>query len=1120
MNCPSCRLENPVGAKFCIKCGTSLRKQCPHCQMENLPQANFCMGCGIPLTKETPLIGQQQNKGEAPPPQSPQTERRQVSVMFCDLVGSTALSEQLDPEELQEILLAYRRVSADVIRRNGGQIAQSFGDGLMVYFGYPIAHEDNPQRAIGAGLEIIAQMEQLSTGLMQELGVELNVRIGIHTGKAVVGEMGTGDTYEHMGIVGDTPNIAARIQSIAAPNTVAISAATYRISQGYFECESLGEHTLKGISVPMAVYRVQKEKLLHNRLEAATSGLTPYVGRELELESLVQLWQQVKSGNGQVVLLTGEAGMGKSRLVQVFQERIATDDYNLRELYCSPYYTNSAFYPVIEMVRRQGVQLSREDSTQEQLAKLEQFLVEYELDMAQVVPLFASLLSIPLDERYPPLHLSPAAQKQKTLEVLLAMVRNLVQDSPCLIVIEDLHWVDPSMLELLNLVIEKVSDHRLLLLCTARPTLKSPWKDHKHLRQISLTALIREQTELLVKEIAGGLTLPKQVLELVIAKSDCIPLFVEEMTKMVLESGWLTHAKKAYDLTGQIPDLAIPTTLQDLLMARLDQKETVKQVALLGATIGREFSYELLKAVWPGYEDTLIQGLEQLVNNQLLFMSGELPAAKYLFKHALIQEAAYESLLKSTRKQYHQQIAQVLEQQFPETVEREPEMLAHHYTRAGLNEQAIRYWHLASQKAVKSSAYVEAIGHLTLGLELLLRLPETRWRDQQELDLQLLLSVALRNTKGYAASEVELAYKRSEELCHLLGETPDLFWVRWGLWTFYLGQAKLQTALEVAHQLINLAKGIHDDSLVLEARYALGFTLCYNGELASAHEHLEQAIALDDQQPHHSQIFVTGEDVRVYSLAVASVQLWLSGFPEQALFRSQEAHSLAIELSHPYSLAHALVTGAIFHQYCYERQATQELAEAAIALATEQGFALWLACGTILRGWVLAEAGELESGIAQMCQGLDSYKATGAELLRPYFLAVLAKAYLKADLLEVGIGVLTEALEAVEKTGERFWEAELYRLQGEHLRAKLQRTSAKETEAQVEECFRQALDISRRQGAKSLELRAAMSLARLWQQQSQTEQARQLLFEIYSWFTEGFDTADLKDAKALLTELS
>lgn len=1085
MNCPNCLFENPVTAKFCMQCGTRLSQE-----------------TSLPIKQQ---LGNQKQEY----PQSPQAERRQVSVMFCDLVGSTALSKQIDPEDLREIILAYRQLSAEAIHRNGGRIAQSYGDGLMVFFGYPVAYEDNAQRAIRAGFGIIADMEQLNARLMSEKNIKLDVRIGIHTGRAVLGEMGNDDTHEQMAIIGDTPNIASRIQTVAPVNTVVISAATYKIIQGYFECQSLGYHSLKGVPQPMEVYGAQQEKDVHNRLEAATGCLTPYVGREQELETLLHLWQQVQSGNGQVVLITGEAGIGKSRLVQVFKEQIANDDYVLRECYCSPYYQNSALYPVIDLLERQ-MHLASKDSPEIKLAKLEQLLHKYECQIELVIPLLAHLLSIPLDERYPALNLSAQVQKQKTLESLVTMVMALAAQQSYLLIFEDLHWVDPSTIELLNLIAKQASQSRVLLLCTARPGFNFLNSNYEYFSQITIKQLSESQTKLLIQQITGDQAVPESVIKLMVAKSDRIPLFIEEMAKMALESRWLAEGEA-------IDDVTIPDTIQDLLMAKLDRLGTAKEVAQIAAIIGRKFSYEVLRAVSPLDTATLNSSLTQLVNANLLIVVNV--QASYVFKHSLIHDAAYESLLKSTRKNYHQKLVQVLEEQFPEFAETEPELLAYHYTKAELKEQAIHYWQLAGQKAVASSANLEAIEHLHKGLELLLTMSVTPERNQQELAFQTTLGTALVATKGYAALEVELAYKRSEELCEQIGETPKLFWVLRGLWAMSAGQGRYQTSLEYGQRLMSIAIAQQDRGLELESHFTLGLDLFWLGEFANSREHFEQGIALYEPQLHHSHAFITGQDVGVASLAVNSWNVWLLGFPEAAMQYSEKAIALAKQLSHPYSLTQAQACTSWLYQFLGETQTVLQLADAVITLAQEQSFPFWLGWGNILRGWAIAHLGEAQEGIAQICKGLTTFQSTGTQGWLPYFLALLSEAYGKLGQPEEALVVVAKALSEVKKTGECFWEAELYRIKGEHLRVQLQQTKAQAQEAAVEECFLKSLDISRRQGAKSLELKATISLARLWQQQGKNEPARQILSQIYGSFSEGFKTKDLQEALALLAKL-
>jgi class 3 adenylate cyclase len=619
-----------------------------------------------------------------PPPPTPDAERRQLTVLFCDLVDSTGLASQLDPEDLRAVVRAYQDTCAKVIARFDGHIAQYLGDGLLVYFGYPLAHEDDAQRAVRAGLGMIEALGQLNTRLAQERGVHLAARLGIHTGLVVVGEVGGGTRQEQLAL-GETPNVAARLQGIAAPNTLVISATTFQLLGGFFACQPLGTQLLKGVVQPLAVYRVLYESMARSRLEAVgTTGLTPLVAREQEIGLLRERWAQVKEGVGQVVLLSGEAGIGKSRLVQVLQEQVAAEPQAwLTPCQCSPYHQNTALYPWIDLLERVALGFEREEASQQKLRKLEGFVVQYGLPLAEAIPLLAALLSLPLGTDYAPLTGSPEQQKQQTLQALLTILLRIAAQQPVLFVIEDLHWVDPSTLELLSLLVDQGPTARILALLTFRPDFSPPWTGRSHLTQLTLPRLPRHEATELTRRVAHGKALPAEVVEQVVAKTDGVPLFVEELTKMVLESGLLQERGDRYDLTGPLPPLAIPTTLHDSLMARLDRLAAVKGLAQLGATLGREFAYTLLQAVSPWDEGTLRWGLHQLVEAELLYQQGLPPQATYLFKHALIQDAAYQSLLRSTRQQYHERIAQVLVGQFPEVAATQPAVLAHHYTEAG-----------------------------------------------------------------------------------------------------------------------------------------------------------------------------------------------------------------------------------------------------------------------------------------------------------------------------------------------------------------------------------------------------------------------------------------------------
>ena len=1053
----------------------------------------------------------------APPPavsSPPDAERRQLTVLFCDLVDSTALSSQLDPEDLRAVVRAYQETCAKVIARFDGHIAQYLGDGLLVYFGYPLAHEDDAQRAVRAGLGMVEAVGQLNTRLAQEQGVQLAVRLGVHTGLVVVGEVGGGTRQEQLAL-GETPNLAARLQGIAAPNTLVVSAATFQLLGGVFACQPLGTPLLKGLTQPLAVYRVLYESMARSRLEAAErTGLTPLVGREQEVALLLERWAQVKEGVGQVVLLSGEAGIGKSRLVQGLTEHVACEPQAwLTPCQCSPYYQNTALYPMIELLERVALHFDQAESPQQKLRKLEGFLVQYGLSLVETVPLFATLLSLPLTADYAPLAMAPEQQKQKTLHALLTILLRIAIQQPVLFVMEDLHWVDPTTLEFLSLLVDQGPTAHILALFTCRPDFSPPWIGRSHLTQVTLPRLPRQQATEMTGRVAHGKALPAEVVEQVVAKTDGVPLFVEELTKMVLESGLLQEHEGHYALTGPLPPLAIPTTLHDSLMARLDRLGPVKGLAQLGATLGREFAYALLQAVSPWDEGTLQRGLQQLVEAEFLYQQGLPPQATYRFKHALIQEAAYQSLLKSTRQRHHQHIAQVLEARFPETVETQPELLAQHYTEAGLQAQAIPYWQRAGRRALQRSAHQEAVQHLSHGLVLLQTLLDTPELQQQELDFQIALGAAVSATKGWAAPEVEQAYNRARELCQQGVDTPQLSQVLWGLWFFYHMRGEFRIALEQAEALLTLAQRQQDPALHLQAHLALGSVYFHLGAFARAQAHLDQGIAIYDPQQHRAHALLSGLDLGVCCQSYTR-PLWFLGYPDQALKRSYEATTLARELHYPFSLGYALHWTTIIHQCRREVQATYTQAEATIQLSTEQGFALWVPSETFLRGWALVQQGQRAEGMAQMRQGVAAWRATGAEADRPYFSTLLAEAYGQAGQVDDALALLEEALVVIHTHEEMCWEPEVYRLKGELL---LKQGLSAEQEAET--CFYHALNVARQQQAKSLELRAAMSLARLWQQQGKRAEARDLLAPIYGWFTEGFDTADLQEAKVLLEEL-
>jgi predicted ATPase/class 3 adenylate cyclase len=1106
MHCPSCGFENPAGMKFCGACAAPLKSICANCGFENPPGFKFCGQCGASLNGATPATAVPEHK-------TPEAERRHLTVMFCDLVGSTSLAHQLDPEELREVVRQYQKVCAEAINRFEGNIAQYLGDGILAYFGYPRAHEDEARRAVRAGLEILDNMQQLNARLQREIGVNLAVRVGIHTGLVVVGEMGTPQKREQLAL-GKTPNLAARLQGLADPNTVVISAATHRLVQGFFSCQSLGPHKLKGIPLPLEVFQVLHEMEAQSRFEATlTQGLTPLIGKQKEVEMLLQHWQHTQKGRLHLTLLKGEAGIGKSRLLRAFKDRLGEAPHLWLESQCLPYHQNSALYPIIDLLQRL-LTFRREESCESKTAKLETLLAQYDFLVAEAMPLFSELLCVPLGECQVGPRLNPQRQKQKTLEAVLQLLLKMAQQQPVVFVMEDLHWADASTLELLDLLISQQPAAPLFALLITRPEFSPAWENRPEINRLSLNRLTPEQIEIMVGQITGGRTLPEPVLRQIVMKTDGVPLFIEELTKMVLESGLLREVSDHYELSGPLPPLAIPATLQDSLMARLDRLAPVKEIAQVGAAIGREFSYELIQAVTNLPEDTLQDGLAQLVDAELLYPKN-LPAngTIYVFKHALIQDTAYESLLKSTRQQYHLRIAEMLKDRFTETILTQPELLAQHYTEAGIKETAVVYWEMAGRRAIEHSANVEAINHLNKGLELLRTFPENSQRHERELELLTYLGVAQTAIKGYSDPEVEKIYTRARELCQHVERTPRLSSAMLGLWKAAFIRSDLQQAHELAQECMRLTANKKDSELRLTAHIMLGVALLYQGEIITAYQYLTEAVRLYNPAEHRSDAFDYGEDPGVVGLVYLAFTAWMLGYPEKALKHSNAALALAEKLDHPFTLALALNLTAWINELRQEIHIVLKRGEALIALAEEQDFSFWRACGFVQKGSALFELGQQEEGIALVNKGMTALHASGAMIGHAGGLAQRALAYGKIGRVEEGLQMVEEAIAVIKKGAERQLEAENYRIKGELL---LMQTPPHEQKAEA--CFTHALEVARRQQAKSWELRIATSLGRFWIKQGKRAEARALLAEAYNWFTEGFDTADLRKAKALLEE--
>jgi class 3 adenylate cyclase/predicted ATPase len=1058
---------------------------------------------GAPVAGEAPsarLTTETSRRDEA--------ERRQLTVMFCDLVGSTALSGRLDPEDLRGVISAYHNCCSDLVERDGGFVAKYMGDGVLAYFGYPQAHEHDAERAVRAGLNLVEAIPKLVTSA----GSPLQARVGIATGLVVVGDLIGAGAAQEQAVVGETPNLAARLQALAEPGAIVIASGTRKLTGGLFEYRDLGPVALKGFADQVSAWQVLGSGATESRFEALRATTTPFIGRDEEIELLLRRWEQAECGEGQVVLISGEPGIGKSRTTQIIVERLSADPHARLRYFCSPHYQDSALYPIIAQFERTAG-FRREDTAEQRLEKLEAVVTEGTNDLQRIVPPLADLLSLPIGDRYSPLNLAPQKRKEKTLQALVALIEGIAVQHPVLIVLEDVHWSDPTTRELLDMLIDQSPSLRILLVVTFRPEFNPPWVGRPHVTFLTLNRLPPKQQTEMIANVAGGKALPKEIINQIVDRTDGVPLFIEELTKTVIESGIVVDMGDHFSATGSVAPLAIPTSLQASLLARLDRLAPTREIAQIGAALGRTFSHELLAAVAQMPQKQLDDALAQLVKAQLIFQRGTPPYSEYTFKHALVQDAAYSTLLRSRRQQLHGRIAAILESKFPETAAATPEILAQHYTAAGSAADSVPYWLKAGQAALNRSTLAEAIGHLTKGIGLVQGIPDETIRAELELGLQATLAVVLAGAKGFAVPEVERAYTRARFLCDQIGKNQQFFPVLYGQFLFHWVRANFETARRGAEEMLSIAMEVDDRALQLIAHFSLGGVLWHIGNNRSSLDHLAEAIDRYDEEIDASLAAEYGQDFGVWTLSYLHHAQLSLGYPERGWRSITDALALGRRLNHPLSLCNALNFSSLSSISRRDPASVLKFTEESLAIATEQGFPQYIALASFHRGWAVAQLGRAEEGIELGRQGIEMWHMIGASVSLPGILALYAESQLSGGLIRAALKTTDEALTLADSSAERVWDCNLHSCRGEIF-------SAMGAADRAQEEFQVALSVARRQENRHQELLAATSFARVLGDQGKRFEARELLAPAYNFFIEGFDAPFMRDAKALLDQFA
>jgi class 3 adenylate cyclase/predicted ATPase len=1103
MDCWQCGAAIPDDARFCPHCGREQARLCPTCGSASPLSARFCAACGAPLGDSSAKEEAGRPVGAVPGPDLPEGERRQLTVLFSDLVDSAGLSERLDPEDLHEVMFAYEAACRHEVSRFDGAIIRVVGDGILCSFGHPRAHEDDAERAIWAGVEVVDAVGRLPAAN----GTQLRVRVGIATGLVVVSELMDDIAGSSSEIVGTAPIVAVRLQALVPPNCVAVADSTRRLVGNVFTFEDLGTHQLKGLAEPVRAWRVLGRGDFSSRFAEFSTAhdLTPLVGRKEEIDLLVSRCVQAADGEGQVILLCGEPGIGKSRMVHALRRRLAGNGHRFIYCYCSPYHQNTAFYPLTALFER-TYQLSQDDPTAQRRQAFEAMVHAAGQD-DHATALLAKLMGVSDGPELATT--SPQRERKLTFEAVLTQLFSLIGDQPAVLVFENAHWADPSSVELLNLMVARIQSCPIALLVTFRPERAFSWRHFPHVLELALNRLTYKQCSQMVESVAQGHRLPTSVLDAVIAKTDGVPLFVEELTKALLESRLLRLEGDTYVIAGSLPPMAVPVTLQDSLMARLDRLAPAREVAQIGAVIGREFSYELLAAVSLLSDAALQTALAQLVDAGLVFQRGQPPQASYIFKHSLIQDAASASLLRRRRRRLHAAIVAALEARGGERTEATLELLAHHCTEAALAEKAIGYWCAAGERASQRSASAEAVGHFRRAQALLETLEDSPEVREQLLKVMVALGPALITTKGGGTPEVEQVYRRALELCAGLSESTLHFAAHWGSWLISVGQPAWR---ERADDLLALAERLQDTGLILQAHHCQWATLFNLGAHTECCAHIEAGLTLYDPEQHRQHAaWYGGHDPKVCGLGERALALWLLGYPEQALASVAEGLAYAHDLGHAGSLAHGMDQAVMLHGYRRDPGTVQREASRMIDFSVEQALHDHKAKGEFFCGWSRALLGEPHEGVRAMEAALEAQRAIGTTEDFPVYYDMLAEALTLLGRIDEASAAIDHAFEAVASSGLAYWNAELHRRRAELL---WQRAGAPVEAARAS--LAAAFELARAQNARSLELRAAMTGLRMARGDAEAQAARAALRQVYERFSEGFGTADLEEAGRLL----